>query len=98
MFASRKGQEVTENNGHCVWYGVCHRSQKFKSKIKNCAYDGPAKPLDASGVQKLSQWCPHLLPRNHTMGQHVNTCCDSNQVKSDQLTVLKSIINFFASR
>lgn len=76
---------MPQTDGHCVWHGVCYN----EDKIKNCAYDGPAKPLDASGVDALKQWCSHLLPHNYTEGHDVLTCCDNQQVSwLDSLTSL----------
>lgn len=65
------------DDGHCVWYGVCYKADK----IKNCAYDGPPKALNASGVDDLKQWCSHLLPQNYVYGQEVKLCCDNTQVR-----------------
>lgn len=66
---------VSQNDGHCVWRGVCYK----EDKIKNCAYTGAALPLDKAGVDSLKQWCSHLLPQNYTEGQDVLTCCDNEQ-------------------
>ena len=66
------------DDGHCVWYSTC---AKIGDKTKNCAYDGPAKALDASGIVALKQWCSHLLPDKYKDGQEVFTCCDNKQVK-----------------
>lgn len=87
--------QVSQSDGHCVWYGKCYE----EDKIKNCAYDGPAKPLDASGVEELKQWCSHLLPQDYTEGQDVLTCCDSAQVRQFQLLAPPglSIIHSFSS-
>ena len=41
---------------HCVWYGQC----PTKSKTLNCYYDGPAKTLDASAAEILTELCPML--------------------------------------
>lgn len=68
----------TKSDGHCVWYGVCHHNATVKTKKNNCAYDGPPKALDSSGIERLRQWCPHLVPQND---QDVVTCCDNVQVK-----------------
>lgn len=73
-------QETQNEDGHCVWHGVCLRGDK----VKNCAYDGPPIALNASGVDALKQWCSHLLPQNYTDGQDVKVCCDNEQVKSHQ--------------
>lgn len=74
-------QVSKEDDGHCIWHGICSQ----EDTTKNCAYDGPAKPLDASGIVALKQWCSHLLPQNYTEGQDVLTCCDNEQVSSCQL-------------
>lgn len=66
-----------ENEGNCVWYGVCYRNETFKTKIKNCAYDGPPKALDSIGVEKLALWCPDLMSPE---GNDILTCCDNDQV------------------
>lgn len=63
-----------------MWYGHCYNEEK----IKNCAYDGPPKALNESGVDALKQWCSHLLPQNYTDGQDVKTCCDNAQVRTYQ--------------
>lgn len=34
------------SEGHCIWYGVCTE----KPKSKNCAYEGPAKPIDNASL------------------------------------------------
>lgn len=79
-FLSLKGQAPLNDDGHCVWYGVCHRNATHKAKIKNCAYDGPAKVLDELGIAKLKQWCPHLIPENYQEGDELLTCCNIDQV------------------
>lgn len=70
---------MSQNDGHCVWHGVCYQNPNDQ-KLKNCAYNGPPKALNASGVDELKQWCSHLLPQNYADGQSVSTCCDMAQV------------------
>lgn len=83
-----------ESDGHCVWYGVCHRNETHKAKIKNCAYDGPPKALTLTGVERLKQWCPHLVSSN---GKDVFTCCDDEQVKKCQNFLKLILLNQFFS-
>ena len=45
--------------------------------IKNCIYDGPAKPLNSEGQKLLAKHCPHLLVDE---GKGINTCCDTKQL------------------
>lgn len=75
---SLNSQATCQNDdGHCVWYGKC---ATIDTKVKNCAYSGPPKALNASGIDALKQWCSHLLPENYRDGQEVLTCCDNVQV------------------
>ena len=79
MFLQSLGQTLnTENDGHCIWRGVCYNDG---SKKKNCAYNGTALPLNSTGVEALKQWCSHLLPKNYAVNEDVFTCCDNEQVK-----------------
>jgi hypothetical protein len=79
------GQESVAGDtrpGNCVWYGICDRVHVNGAvKIKNCAYNGPAKVLNSSGVGALKEWCSHLLPNGYEEGDNVYTCCDNEQVK-----------------
>lgn len=76
-----------EDDGHCIWRGVCYTDG---AKKKNCAYNGTALPLDSTGVDALKQWCSHLLPNANN--SDVLTCCDNEQVTfSCQLYFVTSI-------
>ncbi|XP_070495795.1 NPC intracellular cholesterol transporter 1 isoform X3 [Chironomus tepperi] len=79
-----------ENNGHCVWRGVCYNDG---SKKKNCAYDGTALPLNSTGVDALKQWCSHLLPKDNA--DNVLTCCDNEQLIefNNQIKLASGILN-----
>ena len=81
------GQALSQNeieknvNNKCVWYGICDRIPSGSAfKIKNCLYNGAPKALNESGIHALSEWCPHLLPKNYANGDNVYTCCDNAQV------------------
>ncbi|XP_011704595.1 PREDICTED: Niemann-Pick C1 protein isoform X2 [Wasmannia auropunctata] len=78
---------VSEENGHCIWYGVCY-TDSFLHK-KYCPYDGPAKPLNSDGQELLAKNCPHLLVDD---GKGINTCCDA-----DQLTTLNTNVQLAAN-
>ncbi|CRL00933.1 CLUMA_CG014191, isoform A, partial [Clunio marinus] len=84
------GQIPSMNDEHCVWYKVCVRN---KTKVKNCAYDGPPKILDSEGVNLLKKWCPNLIPKNKT--EDVLTCCDIEQIKDlvNGVATAASILN-----
>lgn len=69
--------------GSCVWYGICDRIDNGGIKIKNCAYEGNAKVLNASGVEALNEWCSHLIPNDYVKGDNVYTCCDNEQVSKN---------------
>ncbi|CAB3365569.1 Hypothetical predicted protein [Cloeon dipterum] len=81
------GQETTslataeraeETPGHCTWYGECFTEN---TKIKNCVYNGTAKPLeDEKSIKILKTLCPHLIPEDPT--SPVLTCCEKNQIKN----------------
>ena len=79
---------MSRNDGHCVWRGICYD----EDKTKNCAYDGPAKALNASGVEALKEWCSHLLPQNYTEGQDVFTCCDNAQVSLFIISITRRLL------
>ncbi|XP_066248348.1 NPC intracellular cholesterol transporter 1 isoform X3 [Euwallacea similis] len=64
------------NNGHCVWYGECHKSAGLS---QNCVYNGPPKPLNQTGADILKKWCPDLDPSS--------VCCDAMQVKTMDTSV-----------
>lgn len=95
-FTFQTSCQVSQNDGHCVWHGICYQ----KDKIKNCAYDGPPKVLNESGVVALKEWCSHLLPQNYADGQDVLTCCDNAQVRfpDQQFTFLLRMLMSTLSR
>lgn len=64
-----------DNDGHCVWYGVCHKDPATTHKLY-CSYNGTAKQLDDDGRKLLSVWCPHVLEKYDGL-----TCCDNEQVR-----------------
>ncbi len=54
-----KGQG--NNEGHCIWTGTCGPHPEYPDqKCLNCAYPGPARPLDPSLLDLLDQACPHI--------------------------------------
>ncbi|XP_071630654.1 NPC intracellular cholesterol transporter 1 isoform X2 [Temnothorax longispinosus] len=66
---------VSQENDHCIWYGVCYTDAAMHKKY--CPYDGPPKPLTSEGQKLLAKHCPHLLVDD---GKGINTCCDTTQL------------------
>uniref|UniRef100_T1IKK3 SSD domain-containing protein n=1 Tax=Strigamia maritima TaxID=126957 RepID=T1IKK3_STRMM len=58
----------------CLWYGQCDKTDE--EKILNCLYNGPPKPLDATGIEALKEICPELIDENG----NADTCCDTDQI------------------
>ncbi|KAG5682988.1 hypothetical protein PVAND_012302 [Polypedilum vanderplanki] len=79
----------TDNEGHCVWRGICATDPQKK----NCAYDGKALPLDKEGITELQEWCSHLMPNSNN--STVLTCCDIEQLKefNSQIKLAAAILN-----
>ncbi|CRL00931.1 CLUMA_CG014455, isoform A, partial [Clunio marinus] len=84
-------QVSSNEDGHCIWYGVCNQ----EGKIKNCFYNETAKALNETGVEALKQWCSHLLPSNYKEGQEVFTCCDNEQLKifNENIKLAANLLN-----
>ncbi|XP_039756217.1 NPC intracellular cholesterol transporter 1 isoform X2 [Pararge aegeria] len=60
--------------GQCIWYGVC--SKKSESKQKNCAYNGPPKPIrDVRAMEILEKYCPDIAAEGVS-------CCDLDQLEN----------------
>lgn len=59
-----------------MWYGVCKRDG---AKIKNCLVDHAPKKLNETGIEDLSVWCSHLVPKDPK--EDVLTCCDPEQAR-----------------
>ncbi|KAG8224453.1 hypothetical protein J437_LFUL003176, partial [Ladona fulva] len=71
--------EDSSEEGHCIWYGQCHKSG---IKQQNCYYNGTAKPLtDKKGIDILQKWCPEFL---ESVGgvNGAKTCCNSAMLAS----------------
>ncbi|KAK7091358.1 NPC intracellular cholesterol transporter 1-like [Littorina saxatilis] len=65
------------DSGQCVWYGQCGFDPATKKPV-NCAYNGPAKPLQTPhAVSLLKQYCPDLY-----QGDGTRTCCSDEQLKT----------------
>ncbi|XP_068617935.1 NPC intracellular cholesterol transporter 1 isoform X2 [Battus philenor] len=55
--------------GHCVWYGECTE----KPKIRNCAYNGTAKPIEADAMPIIQKYCPAIAAGGVS-------CCNKQQL------------------
>lgn len=75
FFPKQSNDSYNENNGTCVWYGVCQNVTATGHKLY-CSYNGTAKKLDDDGLRLLTQYCPHL---KNDIGDTL-TCCDAEQV------------------
>jgi len=76
LFEQSSGQSLSkQSEERCVWNGICY------STTKNCAYDGPPKRLNDTGVEALKKWCSYMLPDNYAAGDNVTMCCDNAQVR-----------------
>ncbi|XP_063990159.1 NPC intracellular cholesterol transporter 1 isoform X1 [Diachasmimorpha longicaudata] len=67
---------INGEDGHCIWYGSCHRDALDHAKY--CPYSGPAKPLDPEGQGFLAKLCPHMI---QAPGKEIKTCCNTEQLK-----------------
>ncbi|CAH2044145.1 unnamed protein product, partial [Iphiclides podalirius] len=72
------------SEGHCIWYGVCTEG----AKSKNCAYDGPAKPLENASLPIIQKYCPSIAAGGVS-------CCDARQLTmlANKIYMAESIIS-----